>query len=445
MALSVVFDGLAMHTDTTGPYIVQDPGPDWGSQEVADSLLTGQYRLEELDQVAAGIGLTRTVTIPISVRSASADALVTDQQAITSRLAAASRYVPKTLTVTPLASSHTSTFRVFGGSWVSDFTRTAEWTHHASGTLTLICDWPVRGATQTLGTSGAPLISNTASPANVTLSPSPTGDIPGDVTLFVKNRHATLPIRSAVIAGISGNTTWTAGSGQAGWTLDTGLRTSGVVYSQPTAQNVINIVAHFTAPTLPSDRRFRLYLRADHYILDGGELFRVRLVSGATEVIGPWRSLPAEISQNATPRPNNAADMGAYTFPVGSVGSLGAQSTTVYIESMQTVPMVQGNSVGFVEALFMPDESTMVVETSDTSKTLAAAAGIIQVESDQAYSSTGDPAGGAVIGTHIRTLGGRYVVYTSQGFMASLDVTLPWAPESVDVWASYTPRYVGLA
>ena len=54
------------------------------------------------------------------------------------------------------------------------------------------------------GSSGAPIVSNTASPANVTLSPSPTGDAPGDVILFVKNRSAGA-IRSLFVAGISGN------------------------------------------------------------------------------------------------------------------------------------------------------------------------------------------------------------------------------------------------
>lgn len=444
--LSVVFDSLALHTDTTGPYIVQDPGPDWGSQAVADVLLTGQYRLEEYDQIAAG--LTRTVTLPLKIRSASADALVTDQQAITSRVAAASRYVPKTLSVTPLGSTHVSTMKVFGGSWTSDFTQISELTHTTSGVLTLVCDWPVWGATQNLGSSGSPLITNQASPAAVTLSPSPLGDVLGDVTVFFKNRAGSA-IRSAIIGCVSGDTTWVAGSDQSTWTLDTnGARSGGLVFNSvaPFTAGQVMSIAHFTAPTLPADRRFRVYLRASHHVADSDSpLFRIRLVSGSTQIPGPWRSLPQETSVSARPGLMNAADMGAYTFPIGSVGQLGAQSTVIYIETTQTVNPVAGDEIRFAEALFAPDSSTLTVETGDTSQTLAAAAGITRVETDQAYSSSGNPAGGVVVGSHIRSLGGRYNIYTSQGFMASLDTSLPWAPESVDAWATYQPRYIGLA
>lgn len=448
-ALSVVFDSLALNTVTTGPNLIIDPGPEWGSQAVADALLTGQFRVDEFDQVAASMRLTRTVTIPLRIKSSNNDTFITDPQAIMSRLAAASRYVPKTLTVTPQGSSHVSTLKVFGGAWVADYSQTAETTHSTRGVLTLVCDWPVWGAAQNLGSSGAPLNGGTAltSPGAFTLSPSPVGDIPGDVILFVKNRSAS-SIRSAISAGISGDTTWVAGSNQAGWTLDTyGTRSSGTIVSNasPSVAGQVLGMAHFTVPTLPADRRFRVYLRASHYLRDGGALFRVRLVSGSTEVLGPWRTLPSEISLQTVPGATNAADMGAYTFPVGPVGALGAQSTTLYIEITQSGTPSAGNDWKFTDALFVPDSATMVVETSDTGKTIAAATAVTRIENDQAYDNSGNPAGGVITGAHIRTQGGRYHVYTSQGYMGSLDTTLPWAPETFDVWATYTPRYIGLA
>lgn len=449
-ALSVVFDGTALHTEPSGPYLISDPenGPDFGSQAVADALLTGHLRPEEIDQAAAELGLQRVVVLPLKIRASSADTLVTLQQALTGSLAKSSIYAPTTLTVTPLNSAHVSTFKVRGGSWTSSYTQAASVTNTILGTLTLQCQWPIFGVAQNLGSSGAPLISNTASPAPVTLAPSPTGDVPADVTLFVVNRSASA-IRSLMVAGVGGNTTWVAGVDQSTWTLDTdGVRASSQVGATATALNAVMKLGHFTAPTLPSDRRFRVFLRGGQSLqaLPSSISFRVRLTSGQTEVIGPWRSFPQEWTSVTGPFATTAADMGGFNFPVGDVGLLGAQSTTVFVEAKQASG--QGslwNSVAFGAALFMPEDGLLVVETSDTSKTLAAASGTIRIESDQAYDASGNPAGGAVYGSHIRTFGGRYQVYTSQGYTDSLDTTLPWSPENVDVYAIATPRYIGLA
>ena len=446
MTLSVNLAGLELSSGSR--YTIDVSGTDWGSQAVAAALLTGSYRPEEYDQIAAELNLTRSFSLPLIIRSPSPDALLTDQQAIESRLAAANRFAPSTLTVTPDGSTHVSTMRVFGGSWQGVYDRDAAKLNVLRGTLTLQCAWPVYGTAQTLGTSGAPLISNQASPAAVTLAPSPAGDVPGDVTLFVVNRSASA-IRSLMVAGVSGNTTWASYVDEGTWTLDAdGTRTS-QVFATASALNAVMKLAHFTAPTLPSDRRINVFLRAGQQLLalPSSISFRVRLVSGAAEVIGPWRSLPQEFQTGASfPLPTAAADMGAYNFPVAEPGQLGATNTTVFVEAKQASGGGSSwNTIAFSGCLFMPEDSLVTVETSDTSKTLAAAAGTIRVENDQAYDASGNPAGGVITGAHIRTFGGRYVIYTSQGYTGSLDTTLPWAPENVDAYALYTPRYLGLA
>lgn len=441
--LSVLFDGLELN-QSSNRYTIADPqsGVDWGTDQVAGALLTGQYRLEEYDSVAASMNLTRTVTMGIRITSPSSNAMVTDQQAIISRLAGANRFVPKTLTVTPDGSSHVSTFRVYGGSWNAPHDHLAEKNNITVGTLTLICDWAVRGASQALGSSGSPLIVNQPSPAPVTLSPSPIGDVPGDVTMVVNNRDAN-PIRSLLIAGISQNTTWVAGVTPSGsWTLTGGttLVSSHINFVTGTT-GVVTSIANFAAPTLPSDRRFRLYFRVGAVATGAFMSIRARLVSGSTEVVGPWRTPPPEMPQSSATQ--QLIDMGSYTFPVGSFGSLGAQGTTIYIDDVAYDTQIPAMNI--FEALFLPDDSTLIIETSDTGKTLAANSGLIQVESDQAYNGTGDPVGGVLTGANIRTLGGKYYVYTSKGYLGSLDAALPYAPANVSVWATYVPRYIGLA
>src|SRR4051812_20568086 len=111
MPLSVVFDGIQLASG--GAYSITADGPDWGSQGVADALLTGQLRAEEFDQVAAELNLTRTVVLPVKIKAANADQMVTLQQALTGSLAGASKYAPKTLLVTPDGSTHLSTFKVW--------------------------------------------------------------------------------------------------------------------------------------------------------------------------------------------------------------------------------------------------------------------------------------------------------------------------------------------
>ena len=77
---------------------------------------------------------------------------------------------------------------------------------------------------------------------------------------------------------------------------------------------------------------------------------------------------------------------------------------------------------------------------------MAAAAATVQVESDQVYSATGAIAGAVSVGAHVRCRGTtKYVVHLSQGFMAALDATLFYTLEPVDIYASYTPRFVTLA
>lgn len=250
------------------------------------------------------------------------------------------------------------------------------------------------------------------------------------------------PIRSLIVGGVSSNTTWTPSVDQSTWTLDTaGSRSGGQVLASPAA-GAVSAVAHFAAPTLPSDRRFRLFLQAGQQVQGNVILFRVRVVSGSVQATGEWRSLPQELDDAAAPYATALADMGAWTFPVGSVGALGAQGTTVYVESLA---LGAPTTVAFSSALFVPDDSMLVCETSDTSLTLEASGGYVRVESDNVYDSSGNPLGAVTTGSHLRTLGGRYVVATSQGFGDTIDPATPWAGEKASAWASYTPRYLGLA
>lgn len=455
MSLSILFDGIQLNNEAgPGPWLVDGGGSaiDWGTEGVASVLLTQWVRPEQFDQIAAENALTRQVVIPLQCRGGSSDGMITNQQALLASLAAANVFSPKTLTVVLPGSSHTSTMNVWGGTWKADHDDLANRNFIQRGTLTLVCDWPVYGASQNLGSSGSPLITNQTSPALVTLSPSPAGDVPGKVTLFVKNRSASA-IRSLYVAAVGGNTTWTPGSAfSGGWSVGAdGLSAysgTAVGTNNPIPTGTIGDLAHFTAPTLPSDRAFRVYLRASQSIAPpgGGYLkFRVRLVSGQVTVVGQWRTIPQEVTENTGPTQiGSLVDMGAWMFPVGEVGQLGAQATTIYIETMGIGDGSQNNVLVVRDALFVPVDSSLLVETADTGRTLAAAAGIVRVESDQAYDNSGNPIGIATIGSHIRTTGGRYMVYTSQGFHDTLDISLPYAPENVDVWATYTPRSIGL-
>jgi hypothetical protein len=442
MATSAVLDGLNLNA---APYTLSEP-LDFGVSDAAATFLTGDLRPEEYDQYAAELRYVRQVTLPFSIRSGTLAQSITDTAAVTAKLAGANRYAPKDFVFTPNG-GNANTFKVIGGSLQLGMSnQQVNLGVVRQAQLVLDCYAFIEGAVQNLGSSGAPLVTNTASPAAVTLSPSPAGDVPGKVILFVKNRSASA-IRSLFVAGISGNTSWTTRSGASSWTTDTygsGLGSPlyvGNLASSP-APGTIAPLAHFTAPTLPSDRPFRLYLRGSHSLLDGYSVkFRVRVVSGSIEVVGAWRSYPQELTTPSFPPKAALADMGAFYLPVGEVGQLGAQSTTVYIEAM----VVTGSpAVAWYDALFMPVDGSLLIETADTSKTLAVASGIIRVESDQAYDNSGNPIGSATIGSHIRTTGGRYVVYASQGFHDTLDETLPYAPENVDIWASFTPRSIGL-
>lgn len=445
MALSIVFDGTQL---ASGPsYAIDQTGVDWGSQAIADALLTGQLRPEEIDQAAAEQNLQRVVSLPVRIKFATPDALRTLQQTLTASLGRASKYAPLTMTVTPDGSSHVSTFKVWGGSWQAVETQTVVVSGVLEGQLVLQCQWPVFGAAQNLGSSGSPLISNTASPAAVTLTPNPVGDIPADVILYVKNRSASA-IRSLTAAVVSGNTTWVVNKLATAWTAGADGSLVSTAYTTTTTDaTTVKAVASFTTPTLPTDRRFRLMLRADQASavnpIPAPASFRVRVVTGQAEVVGAWRTPP---QLNASAILSYLADMGGYMIPVSEVGSLGAGSTTttVFVEARGN----DANSVTprFYEALFLPDDSTVVVETSDTGKTLAAAAATVQLETDQVFDSSGNAAAGVVTGATLRILGSsRVVVYTSQQYMGNMNAGAGYAPENVDVYATVTPRFIGLA
>jgi hypothetical protein len=451
VALAIVFDGLTMHTDSTGPYIAVEP-IDIGSQEVADALLGGDFLMEEVDQVAAELGVTRSVTIPMSIRSASADAALAAQTALTSRLAAATRYGPKVLTITPNNATKPSTFSVFGGSWKSDYTQTEAVTNRIDGTVTFLCDWPIWGVAENLGSSGSPLVSNAASPANVTLTPTVVGDVPSDVVLFVVNRHASKSARCLIVSAVSGNTSWTSLLDSTGWTVgadgardttDATTKNTDMIKKTGTfTQDQIYAVASWNVPTLPTDRRFGTRLRVkDASVTARGVIqFRLRHVSGATEVVGSWKNLPVE----ATGTTWQLARMGEWPYPLGQISSVGASATTTFLEVRARGQSLAGAAgIMFDYALYSPVDSTVVFETIDTGKVMAAPAGTVRVESDQVFSTTGDTVAMVDAGSHVRARGtSRYNVLLSEGFRGALDSSIYFFQLSVDVYAIVTPRFI---
>jgi hypothetical protein len=450
VALAIVFDGLTMHTDSTGPYIAVEP-IDIGSQEVADALLGGDFLMEEVDQVAAELGVTRSVTIPMSIRSASADAALAAQTALTSRLAAATRYGPKVLTITPNNATKPSTFSVFGGSWKSDYTQTEAVTNRIDGTITFLCDWPIWGVAENLGSSGSPLVSNAASPASVTLTPTVVGDVPSDVVLFVKDRDGSKSARCLIVSAVSGNTTWTALSDSSGWTVgadgardtsDATTKNTDMVKKTGTfTANQVYAVASWTVPTLPTDRRFTTRIRVkDASVTARGVIqFRLRHVSGATEVIGSWKNLPVE----ATGTTWQLARMGEWPYPLGQISSVGASSTTTFLEVRSRSDLAGAAGVMFDYVLYSPVDSTVIFETIDTGKVLVAAGATVRVESDQVFSSTGDTIGMVDAGSHVRARGtSRYVVHLSEGFRGALDSAIYFSHLSLDAYAIVTPRFI---
>jgi hypothetical protein len=446
VATTAVLAGTAIYN--TPPYAFRSTDSvDWGSADLAATLFTGDLRVEEFDQYLSEIRYVRGVTIPMVISGGTVASAVANTQALGQLFADANRFAPVDFVFTP-NSGHASTFKVIGGGIEAPFDVYQDNIGYVKdAVLHLQCLPWIYGAAQNLGSSGAPLITNQASPANVTLSPSPVGDVPGDVTLFVKNRSASA-IRSMIASCIGLNTTWVASSNASGWTADAAATiASGIAFTtNPATADTVLPHAHFTAPTLPSDRPFRLYLRAAQSISFPDYIkFRVRLVSGANEIVGQWVAIPQENFANTTPFTTQGwqlVDMGVFYLPVGEVGLLGGQSTTVYIEAFTHNT---GNAVGFQQAVFLPNSSTLIAETQDTTKTLAAAAGIVRLESDSIYDNSGNPAGGTVLGAHIRSQGGRYVIYTSQYSMNTLDKTQPFTGENVDAWAVFTPRYLGLA
>ena len=451
MALAITFDGLTMHTDSTGPYIAEEP-IDIGSQEVADALLGGDFMMEEVDQVAAEQSLTRTVTIPLSIRNASADAALAAQTALVSRLAAATRLAPKVLTITPNNATKPSTFSVFGGSWKSDYTQTEAVTNRIDGVITFLCDWPVWGVAENLGSSGAPLVSNTASPASVTLTPTVVGDVPSDVIVFVKNRDASKSARCLLVSAVSGNTTWTALSDSSGWTVgadgardtsDATTKNTDMIKKTGTfTQDQVYAVASWTVPVLPTDRRFttRLRVKDASATARGVIQFRLRHVSGATEVIGSWKNLPVE----ATSTTWQLARMGEWPYPLGQISSAGASATTTFLEVKARGQSLSGAAgVMFDYALYSPVDSTVIFETIDTGKVLAAAAATVRVESDQVFSATGDTIAMVDSGSHVRARGtSRYTIHLSEGFRGALDASIYFNHLSLDAYATVTPRFI---
>jgi len=170
--------------------------------------------------------------------------------------------------------------------------------------------------------------------------------------------------------------------------------------------------------------------------------FRVRVVTGQAELTGEWRTPP---SFNATVIQPYLADAGGFMVPISEVGSLGSGSTTttVFIDARGNDS--NGSAIYFAEALFLPEDSTVVVETSDTGKSIAANA-TVQLETDQVYDSSGNAAAGSVIGSALRVLGATKVyIYSSQQYMGNMNAGAGYAPENVDVYFTVTPRYVHLA
>lgn len=446
MADTLTLAGLSL---TTNEYRSGEPF-DTGGNELAAALLTGDLRMEEYDQYLAELRFVRPLSIGLKIRQSTLALSISSAQAITSILAAANRYSPVDLVFTPQG-GNASTFKVIGGGLQHVYTRKQQNQFIVDAVLACECLPWVYGASQAIGSSGSPIITNTSSPALLTVTPTgPVGDVPADITLFVKNRSASA-IRSLIVSSVSGNTTWTPLSDNAGWTADTwafataaGSQFLGTdKYSNsgtPTA-NTPTGIAHFTAPsTLTSDRRYRLLMRMYQVGGPPATEVRARLVSGSTQVTGEFVSVPTE---SYGTNDFNLVELGSFYLPPGNVGSVAGAATTVYIEGMSSVASWPSTTIDY--CLFVPEDSTIIFETDDSSKTLAAASGIVQVESNQLYDSTGAQLGGDIKGSHLRARGTtRFMVHTSQGYMGAIGSPF-YGFENVDVWATYTPRYIHLA
>jgi hypothetical protein len=448
MATTATLGGLSL---TTGPYTLSEP-LDFGENDLAATLLSGDLRPEEYDQYLAELRYVRQLAIPINIRSGTFAQSITDTQALFKKLSTVSRYSTIDFVFTPNG-GNASTFKVIGGSLqLAATNRQVNLGVIRGATLFLDCLPFAYGAAQNLGSSGAPLISNTASPALVTITPNPTGDVPADIILSVKNRGAN-PARSLIVSTVSGNTTWVPQVDSGSWTLDS---PTGPTITTPTGPpttvlisgtfhiNVVNPVAHWTQPTLPTDRRFMVWLRArDNSTASRGTLqFRLRHLTGSNQVIGAWRSIPVDASPNTF----QGVKMGSWPFPLGQISKAGAATTTTYLEVLSLQENNAAAGIDFDFALYQPEDSTVIFETEDTSTSLVAAAGTVQVESDVCFSTTGQPAGTVATGAHVRAVGSsQYCVHLSQGFLAGLDSVLQWDSQNVDVYAVVTPRSIGLA
>jgi hypothetical protein len=465
-AASCVLDpsgaNLQLNTQPSGAagYHIRD-GDDWGARAIQDFInASGVARLEDIDGLIAAARLTRTITLPMRVKGSNIDDLNLKLSTLNFSLDQASRYKPIDLVFTPSGSTKTSTYRIYGGSIDDPYTNQRENNSLAFITLTLIADPWVRGAKQTLGSTGSPLFAAAAGPGAFTVTPTAgsEGDVLADVTIIFQLTADTAG--AVTIADISGNTGWAVSSDITSWTNGSGGGTraaqSNAKYKGGAAPgyivSAVSVIEQaytktFSTTDFPVQTPIRVLLTADDFqVLSARRgLYQIRLAvsAGGVTAYGDWVSVPASAGNGTTTHFLQALDMGTFVFPPGPAGSVAfSGTTTIAIEVQDNNLNANKLTTAFDQLIFLPDASSVIAEWPVTQP---AANTAIRLETDMLYNQAdGAPQSVLMTGAHVRCRGAtRYGIWASDQPLANSagDVT----NSLVKAWAEYVPRYVGHA
>lgn len=459
MATTLILDGVDLNgwtNNTAGNHYAANGTVDFGGRALSDALLTGDLQPSEYDQYLSQARFTRVVTIPIRLRSGSVAGVAADVSRIQQKLDQASRATPIDFVVTPHRSTRTSTFKVIGGDVDFSYTSVTEVLGEQDIVVTLNALPWCYGAAQLIGNASAPLAANQSAPVTATVTPASgvEGDVPADVSVYLKSRSTTgNNIRSVLIAAKSGDTAWTGWTPASSWTNQNsatkpsssglgGVSSTLLRSPQALTANQIVAIAQWPYPaTAPKDTPTRFYLRVRDNTTSsrGQQMYRLRVVYGANEQVGDWRSVPEQAAATTW----QASDMGLFYVP----SSVAAASVVVVLDHASLVTVTGSAGLYYDLVEYLPDSSYVTYETIDTSKTLLASGETVVFDESTVTLSDGTIRGGIVVGSDFRFRGAtRIFIHESVGYMAALDDP-GWsvALRPVDVWASYTPRYFHLA
>ena len=462
MALSVVLEPTGLNqqlnqtTLTTGYHIQADV--DWGGAAIQDVITSGGYRLEDIDAILSAGRVTRTITMPMRIIGSSMNDLNTKLSAISYVLAKSSRYAPTDLVVTPNNSAKTTTFKLLGGTMTSSYDFLDDIQTRWVGTLTMQALPWAYGATQSLGSSGSPLLAATAGPASftVTIPAGSEGDVLADVTIIFQN---TVDALGAVSIGvISGNTGWLVGSDITGWSNGSGGGTRATQsvakykggaapsYEITTGGQIDEAYKQtFSTTDFPVNTPIRVILNADDLtgaVANRGiNQIRLAVTAGSVTQYGEWVSVPPNAGNGTTTHFTQGLDMGTFLLPPGPSGSVafsGSTTISIQMQATSTTPA----AVALDEMIFLPDATSLIAEWPISQP---AANTPIRVESDLLFNNAdGAPQTVAVTGSHIRFRGtSRVGIWTSALPLANTTGDATYS--LVKAWCEYTPRYIGLA